>query len=531
MNQIRTLFFGLLAIMLLLGACKRDQFELDRLKETTWEPDVTGPLFRASLTLEDLIGKSGMVQVDEDKFCTVIYSSHLYSVQASDVLVIKDQYHNERLAFTQNDVDQFNSMQQHHKDYPVNFPFEFEENATVDSLRLKSGRLQITLTSTVQHKAAADILLKNVYFSGQPLNVFADISYQQSLPVVFDTIIDLANTTIGLHDLLGSKVVEANIRVDMDHTGNDFDTDDHVIAEIRLLDADFQYAFGYAGQQEVESGLEEVAINLFNNTTGLGTFSLREPELKFTLLNSFGLPLSVQFTHLETQAPLGASTMISGPAVSSPLMINSPGMSDIGQQMPTTVLFTKDNSNLFQAIEKQPNRLRYQAKVKANPNGRTGSNYILDTSRVDLSVEAKMPMYGKAKNFVLEDTLAFDIENVEEIQHVKFKVHLENGFPFDLGMQIYFLDEQNMVLDSLFDNQRVAPGATVDANGRVTEATPNLVVADFSEERLKGLLETSKMLLKASASTTNGGAEDVKIYADYQFGIEMGVSAGLRVKL
>lgn len=170
----------------------------------------------------------------------------------------------------------------------------------------------------------------------------------------------------------------------------------------------------------------------------------------------------------------------------------------------------------------------------SNPAGPTNSNFVTDSSRFKVDMEVALPFWGTAQNFVLMDTIPFGVDSAlsENIESVLIRLFNSNGFPMDIDLQAYLTDSNFVKLDSLIiPNQLLLKSAIVNTTtGLVqspSESKYDIVVTDT---RLSKLKETTHMLIKAVASTTNNGSTNVKIYSHYKLDIKLGTQIKFKVK-
>jgi len=111
------------------------------------------------------------------------------------------------------------------------------------------------------------------------------------------------------------------------------------------------------------------------------------------------------------------------------------------------------------------------------------------------------------------------------IQKAGFNINLQNGFPLDAIIQMYFLDKNNKVIDSLFDtgSQLIASGQ-IDVNGKVISPTNTLIKDLFTQQRYTNITTNSTTaVLFAFFRTANNGTVPVKIYSSYQIKANIGI--------
>jgi hypothetical protein len=165
--------------------------------------------------------------------------------------------------------------------------------------------------------------------------------------------------------------------------------------------------------------------------------------------------------------------------------------------------------------------------VRANPDG-PRDNFLLDTSELGISLEGLIPLDLRIQDVVLGDTFDFDLfedsDGEEEfgpddIDSLRIEMVTKNHMPLDMGIQVYFIDEnQNWLrVDSLFGEDRIIfESGTVDANGKVTDYTEKTTRVIFDRTKIDNVMDANKILMKAYVDTYESQTRDVKFHAgDY----------------
>ena len=113
----------------------------------------------------------------------------------------------------------------------------------------------------------------------------------------------------------------------------------------------------------------------------------------------------------------------------------------------------------------------------------------------------------------------------ENINSMTMYMETINGMPFDLGIQVYFIDSaQNWIrLDSLFKAPtNIIESGEVNDDGRVTRATITPTKVEFTRSQIENALDAEKQLVKAYIATFESYTRDVKFYSDYSLDFKLG---------
>ncbi len=161
-----------------------------------------------------------------------------------------------------------------------------------------------------------------------------------------------------------------------------------------------------------------------------------------------------------------------------------------------------------------------------------GRFFIDENARYDVHAHLEFPLDMTVEQFHYADTLDFpsldaidstmDKADWNWVQSLLLRCEFVNGLPLELGVQLYFMDSNYCVRDSLFTDRSLLQGALVDPlTGLVKE--PVHVPAKFitfDRERVKVLSGCRYMLLDANAVST--GNQRVVLAADQKLRVRIG---------
>ena len=105
-----------------------------------------------------------------------------------------------------------------------------------------------------------------------------------------------------------------------------------------------------------------------------------------------------------------------------------------------------------------------------------------------------------------------------------------NELPIEMELQVYLLDSNRTVIDSVFDGDAIILGASlVDDQGILIQAVEETAVATFPVEKLGKLQEVFYMQFEARMITSELGGKFVKFYSDYSLDFKLSMYANLRI--
>ena len=147
-----------------------------------------------------------------------------------------------------------------------------------------------------------------------------------------------------------------------------------------------------------------------------------------------------------------------------------------------------------------------------------------------MDVELEIPVWFSAQNFAIEEVSEFDASFLDEVESAEFKLITENGLPVEAGVQVYFMDDNGIVLDALLNgmNNALIPSATVDSNGKVSATSVGEEVVEIAGTRIDNIRAATQIGINGTVSTANMGTVAVKFYSDYGMTFKLGVKAKLK---
>lgn len=135
--------------------------------------------------------------------------------------------------------------------------------------------------------------------------------------------------------------------------------------------------------------------------------------------------------------------------------------------------------------------------------------------------------------YSLSDTVGFSTGLEEDrVTSLDLYIKSRNELAIRMEMQIYMVDENNVVLDSVYDGQGLILGpAEIDSDGELLEATENENSSSFDEEKIGRLDDIAYLWVKAGMHAAKGEEDFVKIYAKYSLSYEISLSLTTRINI
>lgn len=510
--QFKNQLLGL-ALSLLTFGCV-DFNNLGEAKLPDYQAEFAVPLVNSRLTMADILDVNqtvGSLEVDVDGTIQLIYRGAVLNRQSSEVLEpLRSSFPPVIPIFSKN----------------LRLPLSLFNGLDLDQLIFKAGNFSYYLENGNNQAMQVDFEFTSlVKEDGTPLKFSVDLSANEgtgSRPFA-------TNETDPI-DLTDYRLIPDNNEIVLSYRaqnseGAALNASNFVIG---LSDLDFSYIEGYLGQLEIPGGRDTVNIDFFENYTN-GEIYFDEPQVSFFIDNAFGVPTRAVINDFFVETLDGTILPVVSPLIDSGVDFPFPGLNQVGQRANGEVLVNRDNSNMDTLLSANPIRVIYDVDALINPEANTDiSGFVTDSSFFDVQMEVRLPLLGRADAFRATDTLDFDLGNIENINSASFKIITENELGVDVGLQVYFLDEQENPIDSLFlESSPIIKGAIVDASGVPIVSESVTTFVDFDQTRIEKVEGAPLMVLEARFSTETNGQQSVRIQNTQGLIVRIGAILGV----
>ncbi len=466
-----------------------------------WQPEIAVPLINSDIQLDEILDQFDSIsylQIDDTGLLSVVYAADIFVVPPAAIIPLP------RIP-----VPMFDSV--------ISIPAPLNN---VQRISLKTGQLAYDFEGT--HAGPTDVTIR----------VFNAVKEGQ----IFEETISFLSPGLaeGELDLSGYDLEFTSGTMDLAYSAtNNLDGSQIVLnrAILNFSGMEYSYVEGYMGQYGFDLAEDSLEVTVSTGWEDID-FQITDPQLRFTVNNSYGIPIEVKTPKLGVVQPNGNYLSVASQALTEGITLNYPDLNAVGSSVQTTFELNKDNSSLPQAIHPLPDALVYQLGAQAHPSGdSTEIGFVTDSSTFSLGVEVEVPLEFTLAPYSIQDTFSVDLSPAEVLESASVVMITENGFPIELGMQAYFLSENATIIDSLFDSSTtILAAAAVDANGRVSNSADERLEITMTPELVDAILSAESIVVKATVGTSQNGSVPVRIYEDYGLGLKLGLRAKVSVR-
>ena len=493
---------------------------------TNWDVDATAPVMETRLDLTHLIGADHL-SINPDSAINIAVDVPLYTFSFDTLshLPVAQSVYAYTWTYPTVTLPGGTSLPGLTSDMSLD-----NNNIRLSRFDVEKGTLRCTLKSTLTHRLIFRYYIPKVTRNGTMLEF---IDTLQGTPATSDTVIFVRDFNIDGYQIdltgdMGDDFNSLTAYLDVSTITGDPSTVMHngqtlFKTETQIVELTPKYAKGYFGQysfnqsnttthlkelQMIRSGLVDVEnVNLqltFHNTIGADV-SFHPVEIKATNTRNGQI---VDLVHSSIGSTININRAVENNSTTNPLTESN-----------HTFTINSGNSNIESFLELLPDQLSLLADVQLNPYGNTGgyTDFFYYDHPAYIQMQLNMPLKFSAANLLLVDTITnpfTDLKILDPLKNGQLIVRVENKFPLQSDLQLYTLDGNNIVTDSLFANTNIL-AAPVDASNRVTQAQTTDLVMEISAAKVQTLKSAGHLQLKVRFNTAPSSAGRLQFYSDY----------------
>ncbi len=513
----------LFTILGLFSGCKKEH------PNPQWDIEVLGPLLYAELGIGQLIGDSS-IETLGDGAQILNFDSTFSEFDIDSIYQFNDTTIQTLVSFG------FQTT------LPPNFSFPISDNnislgisgVLLKSALIFSGKIKLEIKNTLATKVIFIYSIPKAKKNGVPFSVTTSVEAASIAdPKFFIGEYDLTGYDIDMTGSTGNSFNTISYTIDArtDPAGNTITTaPSQPLVDIKstLLGIQPYFVKGYLGQEETqEVSTRNIGIGgLVKN----GMIDLDSVKLNLDIINYIGADAQLYFSYLQSVNNRTGTTvnLIAPSFIQNYLNVNrasiNPGIADSLVSTNLSFQFDNTNSNINDLIENLPDKFNYDLKLSLNPLGNiSGSNdFVYKDYLINTRLRIKMPLRFALNQVQLVDTVPFTISSATDFDPVgdtKLTLFAVNGFPFDLNLQLFLLNEEHVVVDSLFVPDLIS-SAPFDASYRATGTTTTIIEIPVDETRKEKLINVKHIGIRTKFNTPDY-PQLIQMYSDYKLNLKL----------
>jgi len=512
--------FLLFSLITFAFSCRKE------MEKAHWETDILAPLVYTSMNIDNVLPDS-ILMANADSSMKIVFENAAFDLDMESLFKIPDTIAKSGFGSPAN--LQLNPGQA--------FPSTSSETTyklsgvELRKVIIKSGFLSFTIKNEIKEVMDLVYSIPSAKLNGNPFTLsFSAPAAVGTSPGVYSKLIDLSGYEIALTGINNNKVntIYYTLNASVSAQGNPVfvTTQDSLIISNHFYDIIPAYAKGYFGQTTINVGPDTTNFSMFNKITD-GGIQLEDVKFDLDIENPIGLDARVYINNLSSiNTKKNTTVSLAGSMINTSIRIDR-ATEYKGTVYPTykNIAINKTNSNLKPFVENLPNKLGYSLQVETNPLGnQSGSNdFIYSDKLLNAKMKMEIPLSIVANDLTLGDTADFSIKKENGLENVNYgtlTLFANNGFPLDATLQMYLLDENNVITDSIFSTINTIYQAPVNSNLKVIQKKLTKLIIPVDEKKLDKLFNTKKTILKVKFNTASK-PNYVKIYSNYSIDIKL----------
>ena len=536
MNSLKYIFYITSIFLLFITCKKREKLDLSTIQ--TYH-HIAIPLVNSQIGIDELLKRDtgGLVTTNpQTGEILLAYESSSISIDAASIIKLpNDTFSSSVFPDPVNSIPIGISV-----DTTITFikSLSFPNNEELKSINFSYGEFTLNIANNLRHEVDVKINIPSLVRK----NTSSLISYDQDFLIdPNDSIDTLTNLGDYIFDLtLGSpnyNQMKIEFIVTINGSGSSIIIGEDLTIDFTMENLEFSRIDGDLKSREIPIAPSTVNLSIFNVSNSALNFSLTNPKIEHTIVNSFGFSADLGMNTMYYENLSGGVqrdikydffgiTPLSAPFTFSP-SIEKPYLD--GDSTITRIFMDNNNSNIDSLVNATPKTVTSSPFVKLNPNPLTDTtNYILSTSKISVSTEITLPLEGYAEGWIMRDTIPFNAKVDElfssetSIDSAIIKFTTTNYFPLDVKIDLILLDSTSTTIDTIADSELIIASGVIDANGKITtaQAVPTKLPCDGT--CVDNLNNTRFIILRLSIGTTGvSSQESVKIYDDYKIELDI----------
>lgn len=533
-NLFKILVFSLI-ILPFTSCVDEDDFDFDSLSQTTINPAINAPLINTEIKLSDFLNLEEVsdttngfelrqVNEDNDSYLEFIFSVK-DSFNIGDFTKEITELGDAVLDLGEISIPNLNDFGIEIGDIPeINFSIpdssmesedisvqvdEIESGARIDSIKINSGSILIQPLEGAPLDTYIE-LTSNTIKNNETGEFFNERLQISSTTSSISQTFDLSNYTISLKDTLvngeNKNFIDLRYRLIFNLASNEsfnggiYDIKLNVSFSPLTIDA----IFGDFGETEFNItdtlALDFLKDSIFNSIVDRNGIDFEKVIFDLSTSTNIGVGMNI-IPNIHTITSEGNIYNVFN---TNPIIhINrAPSLGEVGYT--NNIILESDAS----AIEIFPNVLVYDLDFnfkdtldQENPY----PNFISPNDAfITFDAKASLPLKAKLKDLHYETVFdAFDfIEQMNYLKSTTLQFYLESTFPAELSVNLFLMDSNSIVFDTLLVEPFTIPGANIDNEGRVLAPTGHNIELTLDNSKYENLKIAKKIKLSALLNTS-----------------------------
>lgn len=507
--------------------------------ETDWDLDIEAPIARSKLNIKNFFSDT-LFSTDPTGLLHLAFSRKIAGFQLDSLVELPDTILNYPFVMPPNSklfLPPGNSIPGFPQTQEINLPLS--GGVELRSAIINDGTIKMVYSNSYTQPLIFNLVLPYTTKYGWPFTITETV-YPGSNNVA--KFYDISGYNVQLTGIpqnkINSLVQTVDVKVAPFAQPDTIRGGQGVNSQISYTDLVPYYVEGYFGQQTIDLPYDSVALNISNNLQ-ISNFQLSSASIIFKIVNEFGVDINAQLSNIKSVNTLSSTAVTLNASGLSNININKAGKTT-GFSNPVfpsvkTISVNTSNSNLKPFLENLPDYLTYQGKVVINPFGNisASNDFAFLNTGINIYADVDMPMQIRADYFKLVSNSTLDLTGIKQIDNINYGdivLQCTNGFPFNAVLQGYIMNEQQQIIDSLFNIPgNVIKEGTVDINNIVISSNYTELRIPLTRNKLDNL-KLCKSIKFVSQFNLPPQPPDIKLLDSYNLDLVLSLDVNYKAR-
>ena len=393
------------------------------------------------------------------------------------------------------------------------------DNLKLNRMILRSGEFNLVAHSTIQDTVRFRYTLPGMKKNGIPFSTSGILNpAPPGGSVSLEKSVDFTGYTLDLtgkdFDTINTFFDIFEAWIDSSGTLTQLSLEDSIYMNSVASNIVASKAFGILQRDTINIELDTIAFD-FLPTYLSGTINSEKAKAKLLVENHIGTEAALKPMQFGLIGHHGTAYLLAG-------SMNTFSQIDAATDAPSgtsanssisAVEWNGNNSNINDLLSVIPQQAIYEAQFILNPSNEQSETFIYYDNGLRSSLDIEFPLGIGLGNLILLDSSMTEISIDEFIdKDLQLNLHAQNQFPFNLGLEVHFLDA---FADTLFSLN--LPGflkaGVPNVDGKVELPTNSTESFTMSQAQRNQLNDVAKITYKINANSYN---QDIyPVFADY----------------
>lgn len=512
---------------------------MSKIKGVTTNPTMAAPVINAETNLGKVVGdlsKTIVIETQPDKKLVLVFNSN-DSIEEKQYFTLPDVNFNLNVPMPPTDVPAFETTGAYHQELQTNVPITLTGNQRAERVLVGLGSVSLAVGSTFKHNATIKVTYPGVTKNGKALTDSFVFVYNGVTPTPITRTYDLTGYEIDLTDNGSTwNAFTYQISVDLLRVDNNpVDITDNISFNQQLKVNNYSRVEGYFGRFDITNFKQNNLLDIFDKKLD-GNVFIKDPKLRISVVNSFGLPITAKITDIYVMSGGGNKIPIQIDQFKDTFTLNY--TTNIGQTATTEYLIDRNNSNIDEILSAAPQEIVYEVSFTANSQDIVGPNVLYDYTTVKQYSRLELPFDIRILHYTVEATGGLELNQFKKdlekegatLNWAEGVSELINEMPLNAFVQVYFDDSlTNRVIDSAFNQEYFLPAAQIDASGTVIAPAKSSQTNHFDADRYNRIASANRyrMQVRLRTAEENSNLPFVSFYDFQKLRLKMGFRANI----